>query len=186
MRKGLIYSATNNITGKCYIGQTVKGLNNRITGHYYDMNRNACNSKFKLALSKYKKEDWNWNTLIEVDEKLLNDYEKRFISLFDTYKNGYNTSSGGESGYRGVKTSEATKAKQRASSNKNRPWMLKPVQMFDYKTKKFISEFTCTNKASEVSEAKCNSIQNNIVGRSKLVNTKFGKVFFHYKQISNN
>jgi len=181
MRKGLIYSATNNITGKCYIGQTVKGLNNRITGHYYDMNRNACNSKFKLALGKYKKQDWNWNTLIEVDEKLLNYYEQRYISLFDTYRNGYNTSSGGESGYRGVKTSEATKAKQRASSNKKRPWMLKPVQMFEYKSEKLVSEFTCTDEASEVSGAGQTSIQNNISERSKKVNTKFGKMFFRYK-----
>ena len=181
MRKGLIYSATNNITGKCYIGQTVKGLNNRIMGHYYDMNRNACNSKFKLALSKYKKQDWDWNSLIEVDEELLNYYEERYISLFDTHKNGYNTSTGGESGYRGVKTSEATKAKQRASSNKKRPWMLKPVQMFNHKTKEFISEFNCTEEACKMSEALSTSIQNNIKGRSKLVNTKFGKVFFQYK-----
>ena len=59
---GIIYKATNEISGKCYIGRTNKlliGPNSRSERHIVEAN-NGSNSIFHKALLKYGFENCDW------------------------------------------------------------------------------------------------------------------------------
>lgn len=92
--KAIIYCAENTISGKKYIGKTIRSLENRIQEHFrktvkYDY-------KFSRALKCYPCDSWQWSILAEVDIEKANEYERFFISDLDTYSNGYNSTPGGE------------------------------------------------------------------------------------------
>lgn len=91
---GIIYKATNVKNGKCYIGQTIRSLNARISSHYNECKRRT--NKFANALKKYNKEDWEWKIVCNAPPQHLNILERLYIYLFDTYDNGYNSTLGGE------------------------------------------------------------------------------------------
>ena len=108
MRKGIIYVYFNKAkyekegVEKYYVGQTIKTMKERAgkDGGGYGIFNETCNSKFARSIKK-----WGWNSfegrvLEEVDEEDLNELEKFYIKYFDSYKNGYNTTLGGE-GVRG-------------------------------------------------------------------------------------
>lgn len=103
----IVYMATNKINGKQYVGQTIKRLQDRITGHICDA-RNKEGFKFQKALRKYGEESFEWKILIECDNKDLNDKEIYFIEKLDTVKNGYNVSYGGGGSY-GIKSPSTSK-----------------------------------------------------------------------------
>ena len=120
MNTGIIYRADNLINGKCYIGQTIKSLDERIRGHYIDCKNK--NYKFSNALRKYKKEDWKWEVLVEnVPIDQLDLFERSYIWGLSTFEFGYNSTTGGE---RGVRCEETKKklseiAKERCKDPKN-------------------------------------------------------------------
>ena len=104
MRKGIIYVYFNKAKyekegiEKYYVGQTVGTMEQRAgkDGRGYRIFDETCNSKFARSIRK-----WGWNAfegriLEEVDEEDLNELEKFYIKYFDSYKNGYNTTSGGK------------------------------------------------------------------------------------------
>jgi hypothetical protein len=95
--QGKIYCAHCIFTGKKYIGQTVKNnLKYRITEHFADcMNYNH---KFANALEKYGKDGFIWGVIGEYDISLLNEMEIYWINVYDTFNNGYNTTTGGNQG----------------------------------------------------------------------------------------
>jgi group I intron endonuclease len=112
---GTIYSATNQLNGKVYIGQTTRGLEDRIKTHYRLANRKK-GYHFLRSLRKYKKEDWVWEILEEVEyddkikiRKILDKYEKHYIKIYNSSngESGYNSTHGGE----GVLANEETKRK---------------------------------------------------------------------------
>jgi hypothetical protein len=97
MSKGKIYCAHCIFTGKKYIGQTVKKyLNSRIVEHF--ANCMNYNHKFANALKKYGKDGFIWGIIGEYDTILLNEMEIYWIDKYNTFKNGYNTTSGGNQG----------------------------------------------------------------------------------------
>ena len=88
----IIYKHTCLISGKCYIGQTVKSLERRWQEHCADAKYNT-RRKFMLALKKYGTIDWSHEILFESeDSRVINDKEIEYIKLFDSVKKGYNTS----------------------------------------------------------------------------------------------
>ena len=104
MRKGIIYVYFNRTKyekegiEKYYVGQTIGTMEQRAgkdgTGYHWDDPN--CNSKFARSIRK-----WGWNAfegriLEEVYEEDLNELEKFYIEQFDSYKNGYNSTIGGE------------------------------------------------------------------------------------------
>ena len=118
MRKGIIYVYFNKAkykkegVEKYYVGQTIETMERRAgkDGKGYRTFDETCNSKFARSIRK-----WGWNAfegivLEEVDEEDLNELEKFYIKYFDSYKNGYNTTLGGE-GTRGYSFSEESKKK---------------------------------------------------------------------------
>lgn len=94
---GLIYQARNRLNNKVYIGQTIFSLEVRTKRHKYDTNKiSHKNNYFYNALRKYGWDSFEWSILEEnVDPVDLNSRETHWITKLDTYKNGYNSRSGG-------------------------------------------------------------------------------------------
>lgn len=90
---GLIYKATNKINGKAYIGYTKTTLSKRIQNHKSDAKRKSF--PFQNAILKYGIDGFNWEILKE--DASIQD-EVHFIQQYQTIKNGYNISLGGETG----------------------------------------------------------------------------------------
>ena len=101
---GIIYRALCVITGKSYIGQTIKSFEKRKSNHlsnaiFKDKNNNyTSNNHFCRALRKYLNEsDWKWEILYEnVPVILLNAVEKWVICSYGSYIGGYNSTLGGD------------------------------------------------------------------------------------------
>ena len=94
----LIYKVTNKLNGKIYIGKTKQTLSKRKSAHYKRVMENSP-TNFHNALRLYGKDNFIWEILIECDDNIkLNEYEIHFINEYDTYKNGYNMTEGGDGG----------------------------------------------------------------------------------------
>ncbi len=99
MIKGIVYKYTSP-SGKMYIGQTINEGKRRAT--FINLNLKYGGSKIDNARKKHLPENFqyevlyeNWfedaiNSINALDEK-----EKYFISFFDTYETGYNSTLGG-------------------------------------------------------------------------------------------
>lgn len=88
---GVIYKAVNKINGKSYIGQT-NNLKRRIKEHI----KREDGTAFHAAIMKYGEENFDWEIIEECPEEELNDREIYWITYFDTYSNGYNSTRGGQ------------------------------------------------------------------------------------------
>ena len=107
---GIIYCYTSP-SGKKYIGQTTD--KDRKSKHLY-LCKKGVDIPFYRAIRKYGIENFKYEILYSIDDTLenvknkLNEKEEYYIRKFNTYKNGYNCSYGGE-GNLGFKHSEETK-----------------------------------------------------------------------------
>lgn len=103
---------------KSYIGQTVKtNVRKRWQGNGSGYLQHNLNNKFANAIKKY-----GWNNfhhdiigIVEADTKDqlisdLDEWEKYYIDKYDSFYNGYNSTTGGS---RGKSVSEESKQKQR-------------------------------------------------------------------------
>ena len=104
---GIIYKFTCKITGKSYVGQTTKNrLKTRINRH------KTCNLNlhFYNARDKYGWDNFEFSIIedhISLDEKdLLNNREIYWIEYYDSFRNGYNSTKGGDGGNTYEKKSE--------------------------------------------------------------------------------
>jgi len=88
---GFIYCITFP-NSKMYIGQTKRSVSKRVKEHCSQNNCRLINN----AIQKYSEQNILVETLLEVNNKDLDTYEKKFISLLSTqYPNGYNLTDGG-------------------------------------------------------------------------------------------
>lgn len=97
--KYYIYKHTNLINGKCYIGETSKEPDKRWgkNGSHYCFT----DTKFSRAIKKYGWENFSHEILEILDTDNLEEVGEResyYITLFDSFHNGYNSTSGGEVG----------------------------------------------------------------------------------------
>ena len=108
MRKGIIYVYFNRAKyekegiEKYYVGQTIGTMEQRAgkNGRRYGVFDETCNTKFANSIRKWGWDAFECRVLEEVYEEDLDELEKFYIEQFDSYKNGYNTTLGGE-GIRG-------------------------------------------------------------------------------------
>ena len=93
---GYIYKITNKINNKCYIGQTVKNYQERFRQHQLNYTKDYF-SQIVLyqAFKKYGIENFLFEVLEEIDKEKLDEREKYWISYYDSYRNGYNSTLGG-------------------------------------------------------------------------------------------
>lgn len=115
---------------KSYIGQTIKSLKQRQSEHFSELQR----SDFKVyrAIKKYGWENLKWEIIEEIkgsiQHPLLNEREIYWISYFNTYKNGYNSTIGGY-GSKGYKPSlKELKRMSDSMKGENNPAKRKEVQ----------------------------------------------------------
>lgn len=110
--KGIIYKYTSP-SGKVYIGQTLNEKRRR--KEFLNLNNKYGGSKIDFARQKYKTENFiyeilfssDFDTVEEANIK-LNEMEIYYIELYDSVKNGYNISLGGDS-IRGVMLNDECK-----------------------------------------------------------------------------
>lgn len=110
--KGIIYIIKNNINGKIYIGQTVQKLKDRWYQHCgkSGISKEEMKMSIKRAILKYGKENFSVEILEECDRSNLDAREKYYIQIYDSYKNGYNSTIGGQNGIqKEFRTIEETK-----------------------------------------------------------------------------
>lgn len=95
MKTGIIYIAINKINKKCYIGLTSNSLEERIKQHIKD--RKRFKYKFYNALNKYGINNFKWKILYKnVSFNKLSNLEILTIAKYNSYKEGYNSTPGGD------------------------------------------------------------------------------------------
>ena len=96
--EGIIYSYKSP-TGKYYVGQTVNERD-RYNSHRRDTIKTK--TKFGRALNKYGFESFEYSVIVRIStsdsdylHKLLDDFEIMYISIYNSYRDGYNCTTGG-------------------------------------------------------------------------------------------
>jgi group I intron endonuclease len=127
--KGIIYLASNLITGKQYVGQTTRTLEKRKSKHLQN-SKTDLNNRFYQAIRKHGIDSFEWEILEEVDGD-LDEREIYWIKEYNTLFEGYNMTIGGGTLY-GHKHTEETKKKISES--------MKGISMKDIYIEKFGEE----------------------------------------------
>ena len=89
-----IYKIENDINGKLYIGQTSFPLEVRLQRHITDSRKGLINRPLYAAMRKYGFEHFHISLIEEADNP--NEREQFWINFYNTYKNGYNATIGGQ------------------------------------------------------------------------------------------
>lgn len=97
--RGVIYKITNNVNRKSYIGQTIQEPIER----FYQHCAKKCDAEvlkmaIHKAINKYGKRNFTFEVIEEVSTESINDRERYWISYYDSYNNGYNSTLGGQDG----------------------------------------------------------------------------------------
>jgi len=118
-----VYKATNKINNKVYIGID----KNWPTRRYAHKSKSKLNDGFLLhkAIRKYGWDNFDWQVIYQtLDYNHLKEVESVLIQEYNSFKNGYNQTIGGE-GSPGKLQSEKNKKEQsirRAKANKKSRW----------------------------------------------------------------
>lgn len=96
MAKGKIYKITNTINGKVYIGCTIYTLEKRFYEHLYRCFKTDYHSKLYNSIKKYGEENFVIELISECDLDKIYETEKKYIEQYDSFKNGLNSTLGGE------------------------------------------------------------------------------------------
>lgn len=99
-RMGLIYCATNVITGQVYIGQTAaSSFAKRMKEHYrysYQKHRREWKVKFHEAIRVHGWSNFKWTILYSaIPEGYIDLMERWCIYNYNSFENGYNSHAGG-------------------------------------------------------------------------------------------
>ena len=92
-----IYKITNLISGKCYIGQS-RHVERRFNAHKnkpFDLNSESYDYPLYRAIRKYGLENFKFEVIEECSVDKLNELERKYIKVFDSFLNGYNQDEGG-------------------------------------------------------------------------------------------
>ena len=97
---GYIYKITNPENQKCYIGKTTRDYKERWAEHKRDRFKQPyCTWHFYRMLNKVGPENVLWEVIEEnVPNELIDSREQYWIEYYDSFKNGYNETTGGSKG----------------------------------------------------------------------------------------
>lgn len=153
---GTIYMINNLITNTKYIGQTTLSPTKRFLQHCMIAENTDRNLKLYNAMRKYGTE--NFELIVLEDNILIDELDNKeiyYISLYDTFNNGYNNTVGG-GGLRGYHHSAETRKKMSIGISKSM-WKINTPERtakiikaqkgrkFTYEHRKHISE-ACMGK----------------------------------------
>lgn len=98
---GCIYKVTNSVTGKVYIGQTVRNIEIRWKEHVrhsLNKNNNERTYYFHRAIKKYGQENFTIESIEDCENDLLDEREMFWIKFYNSFDPdyGYNLTLGGE------------------------------------------------------------------------------------------
>jgi len=94
----IVYKVSNVNNDKVYIGKTIHAMSRRRANHYQDA-RSGSETNFHRALRKYKPTDFTWEIIGKYNTKEeMDSSEIKYISEYNTFKNGYNMTEGGDGG----------------------------------------------------------------------------------------
>jgi group I intron endonuclease len=145
----IIYKSTNNITGKIYIGQTTKSLEQRIKGHIKESKIDS-NRPFMLSINEYGEDNFTFETIDSannLDE--LNDKEVYWINFYNSVSpNGYNVTGGGQ-GKKMKTTKELNRIISEGLKNSEKWQKTKNSEEYKLKMKKY---FIGWNKGKKFSQ----------------------------------
>lgn len=92
-----IYKVTNKINGKVYIGQTIKTIEERWRQHQNAALKHDCQTHFARALRKYGIENFTIEQIDSVTSRNeLDEKEIYWIQYYNSFKDGYNSTRGGQ------------------------------------------------------------------------------------------
>lgn len=92
-----IYKITNDINNKLYIGKTTETIEERWRLHLSDSQKERCKDRILYrAMNKYGIEHFHIELIEKVDANILNEREIYWINYYDSFKNGYNATKGGD------------------------------------------------------------------------------------------
>lgn len=95
--KGKIYKIYNDVNDKLYIGKTVSSIEKRFQEHCDDSKKERCEKRpLYNAMNKYGIEHFFIELIEECDLKELSEKEIYWIGYYNSYKNGYNATLGGD------------------------------------------------------------------------------------------
>ena len=165
----VIYKFTNKLNGKSYIGVTNRGFNTRLQEHISA----SSNPKFKFhqALKKYSIDNFDYEILVDDIETKneANRLEIHYVTLFDSYRNGYNMTQGG--GNRAeFKHSDESKAKMSKAHSGKKLSEQQKEKLRLANTGKIISEdvklkLSLANKGKPFTKDRCKNISNSLIGK---------------------
>lgn len=91
-----IYIIKNSINNLVYIGQSIN-IEARKQQHFYLLKRNIHYiQELQNLYNKYGKEIFSFSILEKCTKNKLDDKEKKYIALYDSYEHGYNRTRGGQ------------------------------------------------------------------------------------------
>jgi len=121
---GIIYKATNTLTKKVYIGQTIQPFEKRKRDHINTALRGKKKVYyFQKALRKYGAENFQWKQIDFADTQAeLNEKEQYWVSFYkaDDPQYGYNIQEGGANGKLGEETRRKISENNKSSSPETR------------------------------------------------------------------
>ena len=95
-KQGVIYKVENLVNGKVYIGQTLRTFKERKLQHITELKGGyKRNSKFQNAWNKYGEQNFTFNIIKYFPVSKLDEKEIYYIEKYDSFKNGYNMTTGG-------------------------------------------------------------------------------------------
>ena len=95
--KGKIYKIYNDVNDKLYIGKTDSSIEKRFQEHCDDSKKERCEKRpLYNAMNKYGIEHFFIELIEECDLKELSEKEIYWIGYYNSYKNGYNATLGGD------------------------------------------------------------------------------------------
>ena len=93
---GFIYKITNKVNNKVYIGQTRYTVESRWRQHLKNYNVEHRKQPLYLAFEKYGIENFEIETVEEVNVNSLDEREIFWIAKYNSFKEGYNATIGGQ------------------------------------------------------------------------------------------
>ena len=149
---GFIYKITNNITKKCYIGETVKSdPEKRWIQHKNTIKRGIGCPALQSAVIKHGIDNFKFEVLLICFDEDRFKYEIEYIKKYNTMvPNGYNILEGGPGGgFKGKKHSEETK--KLMSKNNKQKYIDNPElkREMSERNKKLMNSDIIKNKISE-------------------------------------